>query len=78
MASIKRDEALQIARSIAAGACAMHGCSDDYCQIMREGRLDDETEVQAALAALMISDAHLEARLKEIRERSANVVELAA
>lgn len=78
MASINRDEALQIARAIAAGACAMHGCADDYCQMMREGRFDNETEVQSALAALMLSDTHLQARLKEIRERSTNVVGLAA
>jgi len=73
-----RAEALIIARHIAAGACAMRGCSPAYCTMMQDGRIDDATEVQAALAALTISDAHKSARLDEIREQSAKVVEIAA
>jgi len=75
---ITRDEALIVARHIAAGAYAMIGASEDYCRLMREGRYDDEPNVQSALAALTISDAHLAARLDEIRRRKSNVVEIAA
>lgn len=73
-----RDEATMIARHIAAGACAMRGSSPSYCKYMQDGAYDEFTEVQAALAALTISKAHLDARLQEIREASSNVVELAA
>jgi len=74
-----RDEALQLARSLVAGALALRGTSDGYCELVRNGRCDDEPAVQAAVAALTIDEVYLAARLKEIRERAeSNVVEIAA
>lgn len=73
-----RAEALIIARHIAAGAQAMGGCSPAYCEMTRDGRCDDTAEVQAAHAALLLSETHRSARLKEIREHDAKIVEIAA
>lgn len=72
-----REEALQIARSLAAAAFALHGSSDDYCQYVRGGSFDADPCVQAALAALVLDEHRLSARLAEIRGKS-NVVEIAA
>lgn len=49
-----RDEALPLARNIAAGVCAADGCSEDFCRYMREGSYDDHREVLAAQAALVV------------------------
>ena len=73
-----REEATIIARHIAAGACAMQGSAHEYCRFMQEGQYDDEPIVQATVAALTLSNAHRESRLKEIRQQSAKIVELAA
>ena len=65
-----REEALVLARKVAAAVCELDGCSDDFCNYMRDGSYDDHREVQAALAA-----AKLAARLSR---KASNVVEIAA
>ncbi len=64
-----RSDALPIARRIAAAVREAEGADEHYCRYMREGAYDDCSEVQIAVAALVVG-------AKSSRE--SNVVELAA
>ena len=55
-----RQEALPLARTIAAGVCALDGCSEDYCDFMRNGSYDDHREVMSAQAAIVVATRNAE------------------
>ena len=64
-----QDERRTMARTIAAAANQLIGCSDDYCKFMREGAYDDDVSVLAALGAIIATES---------RARKSNVVDIAA
>jgi hypothetical protein len=70
---VTREEALPLARKIAAAACELDNCSDNFCQFIRDGRMDNQREVKLALAAVEFMAEHI-AR----QNRTSNVVEIAA
>lgn len=68
-----RDEALPLARKVAAAVCELDNCTASFVEFVREGRMDEQREVKLALAAIEFTAQHI-AR----QQRESNVVDIAA